>query len=86
MKFNWFNAFLTWIAEGILARAINSNVPTETTPVVVEYARLRMDLVDRLEAELGAAYVSPTTTELQAGYQLGIQAALKKLRSGYAVA
>ena len=73
------------LLAGLLGRLIETAAPTETSPAVVEYARLRPDLIDKLEHELGGAYVSPSTTALQAGYQLGIQATLTKLRSGYAV-
>jgi hypothetical protein len=40
---------------------------------------------EALEKELQQAFVGKETTELQAGFQLGIQHVLYKLRAGYVV-
>ena len=80
----WFEKLLTWAANYLVARAVNSPTPTDEIKVV-EIVRLRPDVMQRLEHEVGAIYMSPTTTELMAAYQLGVQATLKKLRDGYAI-
>lgn len=54
--------------------------------VTVEIVRLRSDVLAKLENELGnTTYIGPNTTELQVAYNLGVQAALKKLRDGFSV-
>lgn len=57
--------------------------PVEPERLVVTVVRFRDDQIKALERQLAEPYVSPTTTDLMAGYQLGVQAALKKLRDGY---
>jgi hypothetical protein len=54
--------------------------------VTVELVRLRPDVLAKLEHELGnTTYIGPNTTELQVAYNLGVQAALKKLRDGFSI-
>ena len=56
--------------------------PKPTEEVIV---RLQPDVYRLLEESLPAPAVTTTTTDLQAGYALGIQAVLKKLREGFTV-
>lgn len=80
----------SWLADRII-HADNSGGPNEPLappqPLptqTITFARLRPDLIAELERRLGQPYVSPTTTDLMAGYALGVQATLKQLRDGYA--
>lgn len=62
--------------------------PTEQSQTVtryVDFVRLRPDVMEALERELPAPYAGPQTSEIMAGYLLGVQAVIKKLRDGYAV-
>lgn len=52
---------------------------------VVELTRLRPDVYAGLEKQVAAPYVDRQTTEIQAGFLLGIQHVLKVLRDGYVV-
>lgn len=47
--------------------------------------RLDPDAYTRLERELTPPVVTNQTTDLMAGYQLGVQEVLKKLRTGYVI-
>ncbi|NUX98775.1 hypothetical protein [Paraburkholderia youngii] len=47
--------------------------------------RLDAEVLKRLEEQLPKPLVNSTTTELMAGYALGVQAVLQKLREGYTV-
>lgn len=47
--------------------------------------RLDPDMLRRLEEGLPKPLVNSTTTELMAGYALGVQAVLQKLREGYVI-
>jgi hypothetical protein len=47
--------------------------------------RLDIDTLAALEKELPPPVVTNATSELMAGYQLGVQAVLQKLRAGYAI-
>lgn len=49
----------------------------------VEVVRLSPDQYQKLERSLVQPTVTTQTTELLAGYQLGVQEVLKKLREGY---
>ncbi|HDR9131359.1 MULTISPECIES: hypothetical protein [Burkholderia cepacia complex] len=53
----------------------------------MEQVIVRLDAVmlRRLEEQLPKPIVNSTTTELMAGYALGVQTVLQKLREGYAV-
>lgn len=91
MKFfnRLFDRFADWFVTRWLIQPYqdNSGGPKEAhTPEaqVITYARLRPDLIQQLERSFGEPYVSPSTTDLMAGYALGTQAVLKKLRDGYA--
>lgn len=57
--------------------------PQEDKPS--EYVRLSEDQYEALERQLTGPTVTTATTELQAGYQLGVQDVLRKLRAGYVV-
>jgi len=48
---------------------------------------IRLDPVQyrRLEQQLPPPVVTNTTSDLMAGYQLGVQAVLKALREGYTI-
>jgi hypothetical protein len=48
-------------------------------------ARLTKEVYEDLEKKLPAPAVQRDTTDLQAGFQLGIQHVLKLLREGYVV-
>jgi hypothetical protein len=50
-----------------------------------QYARLTKEVYEDLEKKLPAPSVQRDTTDLQAGFQLGIQHVLKLLREGYVV-
>lgn len=56
-----------------------------TKIATVSYARLTPEVYQALEAKLSRTIVTSTTTPLEAGYQLGVQAVLKELRAGYVV-
>lgn len=51
----------------------------------VDIVRLRPDVMESLERHLPSPYAGPQTSEIMAGYLLGVQAVLKHLRDGYAV-
>lgn len=53
--------------------------------VTIEYARLPPHVYAALEKGVGYIGVTQHTTDLQAGYQLGVQAVLRALREGYVV-
>lgn len=55
---------------------------TTQTQVIV---RLEPAVYATLEAKLSKLVVTSSTTELEAGFQLGVQAVLKELRTGYVV-
>ena len=48
-------------------------------------ARLTKEVYEDLERKLPAPIVQRDTTDLQAGFQLGIQNVLKLLREGYVI-
>ena len=50
-----------------------------------EYARLTQHVYEELERKVGTVVVNQITTDLQAGYMLGVQAVLKELRNGYVI-
>ena len=50
-----------------------------------EVVRLTQDQLAVLERKLVPPVVTNQTTELMAGYQLGVQAALKELRDGFTI-
>jgi hypothetical protein len=53
--------------------------------VAKTYARLTKEVYEDLERKLPAPSVQRDTTDLQAGFQLGIQHVLKMLREGYVI-
>lgn len=51
---------------------------------IVQVIRLHPDQYNELRKSVGGTpYVGPTTTELQAGFQLGVEHVLTKLREGF---
>ena len=62
---------------------LHSTVKAEAVPV--ESHRLTQEVYKQLERDLLRLAVGPTTTELQAGYQLGVAAVLEKLRNGIVI-
>jgi len=79
---------LEWIARFHAAYTVAQlldNSPRHNDTQPSEIVRLRRDVLDRLEKECAPPYVGPTTTDIQAGYALGVQAVLQKLRNGYAL-
>jgi predicted GNAT family N-acyltransferase len=54
-------------------------------PKIQSYARLNKEVYDHLERQVGKVIVNRETTELQAGYQLGVQVVLQLLRDGYVI-
>lgn len=53
--------------------------------VTKQYARLTKEVYEDLERKLPAPTVQRDTTDLQAGFQLGVQHVLKMLREGYVI-
>lgn len=47
--------------------------------------RLQPDVYKQLEDKMSRLAVTTTTTPIEAGFQLGVQAVLKELRAGYVV-
>ncbi len=58
---------------------------TETVTVDMPMARLEMPVYQQLERTCGNTLVVSTTTELEAGYKLGVASVLEKLRNGYVI-
>jgi len=56
---------------------------TVPAPQVHDMARLPPHVYDMLEKQCQPIGVTDGTTELQAGFQLGVQAVLSKLRKGF---
>lgn len=57
-------------------------------PVVVraeEHHRLTQEVYMQLERECSRLAVGPATTELQAGFQLGVASVLERLRNGIVI-
>lgn len=50
-----------------------------------EIARLDSDTYGKLAQQFGAPIVTDKTTDIQAGYQLGVQAVLAALRHGFVI-
>ena len=66
------------------------NVPAQSgtvndnpTPQIVLTHKLTPEQYEQLERKLSRLSVGPETTELQAGFQLGVSAVLQHLRNGY---
>lgn len=55
---------------------------TQETQIVVKLETSQFDAL-RKAIPGSTAFVTQSTTELQAGYQLGVQAALQVLRDGF---
>lgn len=49
------------------------------------FVRMAPHIYNQLERKLPAPVVSQQTTDLQAGFQLGVQYVLKQLRDGYVI-
>ena len=54
-------------------------------PTIVEWHKLSMASYEQLEKKCPAALVGDSTTDIQAGYMLGVQYVLMLLRDGYRV-
>lgn len=52
---------------------------------VVQVFKLDRDAYEKLESIFSRPYVTNDTTDIQAGYQLGVQAVLNKIREGIPV-
>lgn len=52
---------------------------TETRYIV----RLQPELYQKLETKLSRTIVTSSTSAIEVGYQLGVEAVLKELRNGY---
>lgn len=61
------------------------NMKDASTPQEVQMVRLTQAVYKTLEDKMGKVYVGDNTTDLQAGYMLGVQAVLKVLREGYVI-
>lgn len=57
----------------------------EPEPKVTEVVILNKDIYKKLEEQLPAPSPSGTTTDIQAGFLLGVQHVLKKLREGFVI-
>lgn len=57
----------------------------EQPPKITEVVVLNKDIYKKLEDQLPAPAPTGTTTEIQAGYMLGVQYVLKKLREGFVI-
>lgn len=57
----------------------------EPEPKVTEVVILNKDIYKKLEEQLPAPAPTGTTTDIQAGYLLGVQYVLKKLREGFVI-
>lgn len=55
------------------------------TSPIAEYARLPQHVYDELERKVGTVVVNQVTTDLQAGFMLGVQLVLRELRNGFVV-
>ena len=76
-----FNKFFNWLLD---LRAAWNVQTVRNDPVLLN--RLTDAQYEAFEKKAHAVtIVNSTTTELQAGYQLGVQHALKVLREGWAV-
>lgn len=59
--------------------------PAPSIKTTQSYARLNQEVYEALERQVGRVLVTRETTDLQAGYQLGVQAVLQLLRDGYVI-
>lgn len=74
---------LAFATKHVVQADVLGTVKAEAVPV--ESHRLTQDVYKQLERDLLRLAVGPTTTELQAGYQLGVAAVLEKLRNGIVI-
>lgn len=57
-----------------------------TNPTITEtrhIVRLQPELYQKLETKLSRTIVTSSTSAIEVGYQLGVEAVLKELRNGY---
>jgi hypothetical protein len=72
---------IQWLSS--LFQRTQTAVPYNPPQVVVtEVVRLRQDVFDSFSRSIGNPVVSAGTTDLEAGYKLGIQFALARLQEG----
>lgn len=70
--------FADWIYTKLAVAAPQPS--THNDQVAVEVVRLSPDVYSAFVNQLPPIHVGPTTTDLQAGYALGVQLVLEKLR------
>lgn len=81
-----FKFIKRYFAAIVARRRPATEAPPQTNVVVITLNRLTQAQYAALEKQVHAVtVVNQTTTELQAGYQLGMQHALKALREGWVV-
>lgn len=61
------------------------NVPTAIRDELTHLYRLTPDVYAKLEKQCASPAVTSTTSELEAGYKLGVQQVLKLLREGFSL-
>lgn len=54
-----------------------------TKPETRYIVRLQPELYQKLETKLSRTMVTSSTSAIEVGYQLGVEAVLKELRNGY---
>lgn len=54
-----------------------------TKPETRYIVRLQPELYQKLETKLSRTVVTSSTSAIEVGYQLGVEAVLKELRNGY---
>lgn len=54
-----------------------------TKPETRYIVRLQPELYQKLETKLSRTIVTSSTSAIEVGYQLGVEAVLKELRNGY---
>lgn len=59
--------------------------PPKPVPPTSTLVRLSQAVYEQLEREVTPIIVSHQTSDIQAGYMLGVQSVLKHLRDGYRV-
>lgn len=57
----------------------------QTPPIPQQVTRLTAEVYDALERKHNTFRPTSTSTELEAGYALGVQAVLKDLRTGFVI-
>lgn len=63
----------------------NSKIEVITKEEHVTVATLMPDVYEKIESKVSNTLISSNTSEIEAGYKMGIQHVLKLLRDGYVV-